>query len=199
MIIKICGLTDNESSRQAAALTDVDYLGFIFYEGSERFTESTLATAKNKVGVFVDAPLDYIAKKIETQGLNTVQLHGNESPAFIRQLPKHIKVIKAFGIGTEADLIALTAYEGLADYFLFDTKSPQYGGTGTSFSWDILKAYKGHTPFIISGGIGPGSVESLRKFSHHKLVGYDLNSRFELAPKVKDVALIAQFLNEMKL
>ena len=58
MIIKVCGLTDNTESHAVTELDAVDMLGFIFYEGSSRYTESTLATTKKKVGVFVNAPLD---------------------------------------------------------------------------------------------------------------------------------------------
>lgn len=198
MIIKVCGLTDNTESRAVAELEGVEMLGFIFYEGSSRYTESTLATAKKKVGVFVNAALDYVLEKINTHTLNAVQLHGSEPPEYIKQLPKDIEIIKVFGIASAEDLEQTKAYEGLADMFLFDTKSTKHGGTGTAFNWQVLENYKGETPFLLSGGIGPESVEALRKFSHPKLAGYDLNSRFELAPKIKDATLIANFLNEMK-
>nr|WP_322624324.1 phosphoribosylanthranilate isomerase [uncultured Flavobacterium sp.] len=198
MIIKVCGLTDNTESHAVTELDAVDMLGFIFYEGSSRYTESTLATTKKKVGVFVNAPLDYVIEKVQTHGLKAVQLHGSEPPEYIRQLPKGIEIIKVFGIATAEDLEQTKAYEGLAGMFLFDTKSPKHGGTGTAFDWQVLENYKGETPFLLSGGIGRDSAEALKKFSHPKLAGYDLNSRFELAPKIKDATLIAKFLNEMK-
>lgn len=198
MIVKVCGLTDNAESRAVAELDDVVMLGFIFYEGSSRYTESVLATAKKKVGVFVNAPLALVKEKVQSHGLSSVQLHGSEPPEYIKQLPKDIEIIKVFGIASADDLEQTKAYEGLADMFLFDTKSPKHGGTGTAFNWQVLKNYKGETPFLLSGGIGLDSVEALKKFTHHKLAGYDLNSRFEVAPKIKDVALIANFLNEMK-
>jgi len=194
MIIKVCGLTDNQNSEQVANLNGVGYTGFIFYEGSKRFTETTLATAKQKVGVFVTASLEYIKEQVIKHNLDVVQLHGNESPEFIRQLPKDIKIIKAFGIANEADLEATQLYEGLVDYFLFDTKSESHGGTGTTFNWQILDAYKGSTPFLLSGGIGIESAEKLKQFTHPQLAGYDLNSRFELSPKVKDPGKIATFI-----
>lgn len=198
MIIKVCGLTHNKESAAVAALQDVDMLGFIFYEKSPRFTESTLATAKNKAGVFVNADLYYIKEQIEKHALNMVQLHGSESPEYIKQLPGNIKIIKAFGIATAEDLQATEAYNGIVDYFLFDTKSKLHGGTGIAFNWHVLDAYTGNTPFLLSGGIGPHSAEALKNFSHTMLAGYDLNSKFETAPKVKDEALITQFLNELK-
>ncbi|MFY7728742.1 MAG: phosphoribosylanthranilate isomerase [Flavobacterium sp.] len=198
MIVKVCGLTDNPESRAVAELDDINMLGFIFYEGSSRYTESTLATAKKKVGVFVNAPLALVKEKVQAHGLSSVQLHGSEPPEYIKQLPKGIEIIKVFGIASAEDLEQTKAYEGFADMFLFDTKSPKHGGTGTAFNWQVLENYKGETPFLLSGGIGPESVEALKSFSHPKLAGYDLNSRFELAPKIKDAALIANFLKEMK-
>lgn len=199
MIIKVCGLTDNESSQLVAALPEVTHVGFIFYQDSKRFTESTLATDKKKVGVFVNAPLDYVQDQIEKHKLNAVQLHGSESPEYIRQLPKSVSIIKAFGIADAKDLGVTEVYEGLPDYFLFDTKSEQHGGTGTAFNWQVLQDYNGDTPFILSGGIGPDSVEALKNFRHPKLAGYDLNSRFEIEPKIKDVALLAHFLKNIEL
>lgn len=198
MIIKVCGLADNPESNAVAVFDGVDMLGFIFYEGSPRYTESTLATAKKKIGVFVNAPLDNVIEKVQTHKLNAVQLHGSEPPEYISQLPKGIEIIKVFGIASAEDLEQTKAYEGFANMFLFDTKSPKHGGTGTAFNWQVLEHYKGETPFLLSGGIGPDSVEALRNFIHPKLAGYDLNSRFELAPKIKDATLIANFLNEMR-
>ncbi len=199
MIIKVCGLTANESSQLVAALPEVSHVGFIFFQGSKRFTDTTFLTSKKKVGVFVNAPLDYVNEQIEKHSLDTVQLHGSESPEYIRQLPKGIEIIKVFGIADAKDLEATETYETLADYFLFDTKSEQHGGTGTAFNWQVLQDYNGDTPFILSGGIGPDSAEALKNFPHPKLAGYDLNSRFEIEPKIKDVAKLANFLKNIEL
>jgi phosphoribosylanthranilate isomerase len=199
MIIKVCGLTNNTESQAIAHLNGVDMLGFIFYQRSPRYTKTTLETNNKKVGVFVDASLEYIVNQINNHNLSTVQLHGNESPEYIKQLPQNIEVIKALGIQSEADLLKTTDYEGVADYFLFDTKSPIHGGTGKSFIWSVLEYYKGNTPFLLSGGIAPESVSALREFKHPQLVGYDLNSQFETAPKVKNVTQVSQFIKDMKL
>lgn len=199
MIIKVCGLTGNDSSRQVAALPEVSHIGFIFYEGSKRFTKTTLATAKKKVGVFVNAPINYVLEQIEKHGLDAVQLHGNEPPEYIIQLPKGVEIIKAIGIATAEDLETAKNYHGLITFLIFDTQSKDYGGTGVQYDWKILENYKGETPFLLSGGLGPDSVEALKNFSHPKLAGYDLNSRFEIEPKIKDVAKLAAFLKEIKL
>ena len=199
MIIKVCGLTDNESSRLVAALPEVSHVGFIFYEGSKRFTGGTLATAKKKVGVFVNAPIDYVLEQIEKHRLDAVQLHGNEPPEYIIQLSKGVEIIKAIGIATAEDLEITKNYQDLVTLLIFDTQSKEYGGSGVQYDWRILENYKGEIPFILSGGIGPDSVDALRNFRHPKLAGYDLNSRFEIEPKIKDVAKLAAFLKEIKL
>jgi phosphoribosylanthranilate isomerase len=199
MIIKVCGLTDNESGQLVAALPEISHVGFIFYEGSKRFTETTLATAKKKVGVFVNAPIDYVLEQIKKHGLDAVQLHGNESPEYIIKLPKGIEIIKAIGIATAEDLEITKNYQDLVTFLIFDTQSGEYGGTGVQYDWKILENYKGEIPFILSGGIGPDSVEALKNFRHPKLAGYDLNSRFEIEPKIKDVEKLAAFLKEIKL
>ena len=92
-------------------------------------------------------------------------------------------------------------YEGLVDYFLFDTKGPSVGGNGEKFDWNVLSAYDGSTPFLLSGGISPDDAEVLT--SHHspltskKCIGIDLNSRIELSPGLKDITALRKFLNEL--
>ena len=85
-------------------------------------------------------------------------------------------------------------YEEIADIFLFDTKCKCVGGSGEQFDWDILQHYKGDTPFLLSGGIGPGDEEKVRRWCHPRWVGIDLNSRFESAPAYKDAQALAKFV-----
>ena len=106
--------------------------------------------------------------------------------------------IKAFSILLPKDLLAVSAYNGLCDYYLFDTKTPQYGGSGNQFDWNLLHRYNGPTPFLLSGGINPYSVKALREFRHPYFAGIDINSRFETAPGIKDVERISNFLKELK-
>ena len=107
-------------------------------------------------------------------------------------------IIKAFSILLPKDLLAVSAYNGLCDYYLFDTKTPQYGGSGNQFDWNLLHRYNGPTPFLLSGGINPYSVKALREFRHPYFAGIDINSRFETAPGIKDVERISNFLKELK-
>ena len=132
-------------------------------------------------------------------------------------------LIKAFSIATPRDLAATEAYAGLADYFLFDTKaapvldaftsgSPMAkaapsppGGTGCQFDWSILDKYDGSTPFLLSGGIGANDAQRLRAlraldgFPIEQCVGIDLNSRFEVAPALKDINKLKEFIKELSI
>ena len=195
-IIKVCGMTQGQNIRDVEAL-GVDLIGFIFYEKSPRCARQLpdyLPLHAGRVGVFVDAPLAEINAKAEAFGLTHIQLHGHESPQLCQALKgSGFKLIKAFSIAEPCDLNATEAYDGICDYFLFDTKTPAYGGSGKAFDWDILSHYHGSTPFLLSGGIGPESIEALQSFSHPALAGYDLNSRFEVTPGVKEVDKVMRF------
>lgn len=183
----------------------IDYMGMIFYEKSPRFvdrlTDSDLQTLPKEikhVGVFVNADADYIKTKIKEYSLDIIQLHGNESPEFCKELNSTIPVVRAFSISEVKDLEKTEAYEGTAKLFLFDTKTPQYGGSGQKFDWNILNEYKGNTPFLLSGGISADDVESIKAIRHPLFYGIDLNSKFELEPGLKDIRLLQQFIKSLK-
>jgi phosphoribosylanthranilate isomerase len=108
-----------------------------------------------------------------------------------------LSTIKAFNIAAREDLEATAPYEGLADYFLFDTKGKCVGGNGEKFDWSVLSSYRGETPFLLSGGIGPDDAERVKAFRHPKCVGIDLNSRFEISPAVKDINKLKTFLQSL--
>jgi len=201
MIFKVCGMRDPENIRRID-LSGADWMGFVFYPPSPRRVESLPAFMPEyarRVGVFVDEPVENIQVRAKEFGLDYLQLHGSESPDdCLRLQNRGLRVIKAFRIGTAGDLEATAAYEAACSYFLFDTKTPAYGGSGKTFDWTVLDAYRGQTPFLLSGGIGPEHVRALKAFRHDRLVGYDLNSRFEQAPGIKDVEKITRFIQDMK-
>jgi len=202
-LIKVCGMTEGENIRQVEAL-GIDFMGFIFFPKSPRCVKSVpsyLPATCQRVGVFVNAELEDVCKAADEFSLDVIQLHGHESVAYceqLRQLRPSLRLVKVFSFATEADILETDEYVAVSDLFLFDTKCPTAGGSGVSFNWRILDAYKGNVPFLLSGGIGPESVESLVAFSHPMLAGYDLNSKFELAPGLKDAALLKGFLDELK-
>lgn len=200
-LIKVCGMRDAENIREVEAL-GIDMMGFIFYPKSSRYVSERpkyLPTKCKRVGVFVDATIEDIRQHIADYSLDIIQLHGHESPDFIRQLRAlcgdSIAIIKAFNIATKEDLEATAPYVGLVDYFLFDTKGPSAGGNGEKFDWSVLDAYNGDTPFLLSGGIGPDDAERILDYHHSKCIGIDLNSRFEIEPGIKDIVKIKTFLN----
>jgi phosphoribosylanthranilate isomerase len=128
-----------------------------------------------------------------------VQLHGNEPIALCTQLKQQgIPVIKAFSISSPADFLDTKEYVDVCDYFLFDTKTPQYGGSGLKFDWQILQAYTYHVPFFLSGGIALSDVEEIKKIAHPQLVAIDVNSRFETSPATKNINQLQQFIQEIK-
>ena len=197
-LIKVCGMREADNIRAVEAL-GVDWMGLIFAPKSARYVSTPpayLPKRCKRVGVFVDADAETVEQHIYDYGLDLVQLHGHESPEYASSLRSKAGVIKVFNIATAADLDQTDDYEGLADYFLFDTKALLPGGNGTKFDWSVLQHYQGSTPFLLSGGIGPDDAERLSRFHHPKMAGIDLNSRFETSPAHKDINLLKTFLHE---
>ena len=197
-MIKICGMREAENIREAEAL-GINFMGFIFWQKSCRYVyerPTYLPTKCKRVGVFVDAGLEEIRQYADDYQLDLIQLHGHESPAFAEAL-RPLSLIKAFNIAHTEDLRQTDAYEGIVDYFLFDTKGKMIGGNGKKFDWSVLASYHGGTPFLISGGIGPNDAEAVNRFHHPKCIGIDLNSRFEVEPALKDIPKLRQFINQL--
>ena len=198
MIIKVCGMRDAGNIRQLEQL-GIDWMGLIFWPSSKRYVSevpSYLPRQIKRVGVFVDASLEEIRQHVKDYRLDLIQLHGNEQPSLAKAL-KPLPVIKAFNVATAVDLKQTEAYEGIADYFLFDTKGKVVGGNGEKFDWSVLNAYQGSTPFLLSGGIGPDDAEAVRHFHHPHCIGIDLNSRFEQAPALKDITRLSKFIKQL--
>lgn len=206
MIVKVCGMREEENIRQVEQI-GIDWMGFIFYVKSKRHVAELpayLPVKAKRVGVFVDYSVTDILEKVKLFRFNGIQLHGAETPAFCQELRSALKeasladvfINKAFGIAVEADFENVKAFEGVCDHYIFDTKTPTKGGAGYSFDWSLLKAYQGSTPFLLSGGIGPDSLEALRSFAHPQWVGIDLNSKFEIAPALKDAELLNSFIKK---
>lgn len=215
-MIKVCGLRDGENIRQVAAL-GVDWIGLIFWPHSPRYVSMIPSNAgiipdrvsdigefkAKRVGVFVDPTAQDVITRVFNFQLDLIQLHGHETPTFIRNLRhtladiRPVKVIKAISVSSRDDIAAYKDYADCVDYFLFDTKCKTVGGSGEQFDWSVLEAYDGDIPFLLSGGIGPDDAERVRNFHHPQCIGIDLNSRFESEPGFKDVAALRQFINQL--
>lgn len=216
MKVKVCGLNDPANIEELAQLP-IDFMGFIFYKKSPRnalngnfekwMSKNGHVLGKIKrVGVFVNAEIEEILNKVHDFELDYVQLHGNESPEYCREIQsfwaastlRSARFIKAFAVDADFDFAQTRAYEGICSLFLFDTKTPQHGGSGVRFDWQLLEKYKGHTPFLLSGGIEEGDAEVIRGLDFPQLYGVDVNSRFEIKPGVKDIEKVKRFLEALE-
>lgn len=216
MKIKVCGMRSPENLQEVLAL-GVDYVGFIFYDQSKRHAEDeNLATwlTENddlfadtaRVGVFVNAGMDTILNTVHDYHLDYVQLHGSESPGYCRELQllwsvstlRSARIIKAFSVDADFDFGATNDYADTCSLFVFDTGGQKtHGGTGVKWDWQKLAEYQGATPFLLSGGIGPEDARRVQLIDHPQMVGVDLNSRFEVAPGLKNVADLRDFVEDL--
>lgn len=194
------------NTAEVAALRP-DYLGFIFWEPSSRYFNGKIPLipeAIKKVGVFVDAPIEEVIKKVSSYDLEAIQLHGNESAEYCQAISKALKIksdkieiIKVFPIQSGFDFEQLNAFEKVCDYYLFDTKGRLPGGNGFTFDWSVLKKYPATKPFFLSGGIGLEHIEKIKEFMDSTESRYchaiDVNSKFELEPGLKKIEELEAF------
>jgi phosphoribosylanthranilate isomerase len=207
MRLKICGMRDTENITHLLALQP-DYMGFIFYEKSKRFVGEDLnedllksfPMNTKKVGVFVNAQPAYILEKVRKYQLDFVQLHGEESPDFCKNLRlKGVNVIKAFSVDENFNFSQLNNFKPWCDYFLFDTKGEQKGGNGIAFNWEILNRYDNEKPFFLAGGIDLENADEAFSLSEkYKIHAVDVNSKFEIEPALKDIEKLRELINIIK-
>jgi len=187
----------------AVAELHPDYLGFIFYSKSPRFISEVSAelikyipSSIKTTGVFVDEDIETVKAYIFKYNLKAVQLHGKESEAYCREIKlTGVAVIKAFGIGENFDFSQLSTYLAVVDYFLFDTQTPQHGGSGKVFDWKLLENYTLDKPYLLSGGIDLNHAEHIKEINDSRLHAVDINSKFEVEPGLKDAGKIEKFIN----
>jgi len=198
---KICGLT-NLADAQAAVAAGADALGFNFYEKSPRFIllEAAVEIVKQippfvmRVGLFVNAPEDFVLRAISEAGLTMLQFHGDEPPEFCTQFG--LMSMKAFRIRDEKSLDELPKYQ--TDAYLLDAFSPEArGGTGEKFNWDLaVEAQKFGKPIFLAGGLTPYNVaDAVRRV---RPFAVDVSSGVESAPGKKDVAKIRAFIGAVR-
>src|SRR5678815_1667793 len=210
MNIKVCGITQFKQLQQLDAL-NIDYAGLIFYKDSPRYMGDKITGKQvkeadfdiKKVGVFVNPGYSELLDAIDEYGLDIVQLHGNETPEMCEELSAEVEVIKAFRIAGDESINIdemVMPYDAACDFYLFDTAGlkESFGGTGQQFDWNILKKAKIEKPFFLSGGIGPDDSQKVKAFKHPDFFAIDVNSKFEMAPGIKDMAAILKFLQAFK-
>jgi len=198
-------MRDADNIHQLDEARIADWMGFIFFGKSSRHVKALpdcMPQNSKRVGVFVNEQIEEIVSRTEEFDLDIIQLHGHESIDYCRELKGKLadgtKLVKTFQISTTDDLASCAEYEQYVDYFLFETKCENYGGSGKQFDWNILDSYRDSTPFILTGGIGPEDVEKVNAFQHPKCIGIDLNSKFETAPAYKDIDLLKNFIKQIK-
>ena len=200
--VKICGITNYEDAANAAIL-GADFIGFNFYSLSPRFIDRDDAKRiinkmpKNlkNVGVFVNEVLEEVKKIVEYVGLDMVQLHGDETPDYCKQIKEETKkeVIKSFRINKKEDIKKIKNYD--VDYYLFDAyHEGLFGGTGKSFDWNLLKNIK--KPFFLSGGLNCGNVRQAIKIARPFAV--DVASGIEKNQRKKDIEKTKEFIEAAK-
>jgi phosphoribosylanthranilate isomerase len=209
VLVKICGLTDEEAV-EAAVEAGADLVGVVFFAKSprnlsvERAAELLQFVPEDvrRVGVFVDpddALLDAVMNNLR---LDLFQFHGKESPQRVEavRLEYGMPVMKAVGVAVAADLTLAEAYLAVADQLLFDTKAPaeaeRPGGNAATFDWTLLKGRRWPLPWMLAGGLDADNVAEAVRLSGAKSV--DVSSGVESAPGVKDPALIRRFISAAK-
>ncbi|MFC1509414.1 phosphoribosylanthranilate isomerase [Candidatus Omnitrophota bacterium] len=199
--IKICGITRAEDALYAEEL-GASAVGFIFYPPSPRSITPADAGVLSKalgpfiarVGVFVDESPEIVNDTIISAGLTAVQLHGAESPEYIRKI-RGAKVIKAFRVGTDFDPEELGRYSVTA--FLLDTFDKSgYGGTGKTFDWNRAVPCKRYGKIILAGGLDGDNITSAVR--EVKPWGVDISSGVERKPGEKDHGKMKQFFDAIK-
>jgi phosphoribosylanthranilate isomerase len=184
-------------------------MGFIFYKASKRFVQeldplavSQLSENIAKVGVFVNHDLIEVVQTAKKYSLDLLQLHGSESADYVSALKQQlvgsdIKLMKAFGVDENFKFEALEDYERSVEYFLFDTQTPDHGGSGQQFNWDLLNGYRLEKPYFLSGGIGLESIATIKNINDERLFAIDVNSKFEIEPGIKDINKLREFKRQL--
>ena len=198
--VKICGITSVEDALTAVA-AGADALGFVFHEPSPRhlFPEQAAAIIRalppfvQAVGLFVNAPLDYVNATCELSRLDLVQLHGEESPDYCSQVAR--RVVKAFRVKDISSLEPMKQYR-VAGYLL-DAYSPSaHGGTGLTFNWQTALLANQYGPIILAGGLSPDNIrQAVATVAPYAV---DVSSGVEAAPGRKDPELVRAFIARAK-
>ncbi len=206
--LKVCGLTKPDQIQELISM-NVDFLGFIFYQKSPRYVLDHLSREEisaikhhGKVGVFVNEKTDVIVKTVQLAGLNFVQLHGDESNDFIvdlrQKLNPEVGIIKVIRVGKNDEgnkdkiVPTLSSCVPHVNFYLFDTDSKAFGGTGEQFDWNILNELEIPLPYFLSGGISEENIGNIKTLQQRPFA-LDINSKFETEPGNKNISSIKKF------
>ena len=204
--IKICGINDSESAK---ACEDADYVGFVFYQKSERFVTafeakeiSNFLSKKPKlVGLFVDSDIELIEYITNFVKLDIIQLHGSESLSMIKTIKKKLgkPIIKAIPVKSKRDVQFSKKFEPICEMILFDTKTESFqasGGTGKSFDWKLLNDYNSKKNWMLAGGLNIKNIKKAVEETGAPTV--DISSGVELKKGIKCPKKIKQLIEYVK-
>jgi phosphoribosylanthranilate isomerase len=202
--VKICGITRAEDAELAVSL-GAWAIGFLLWPQSRRYADPAVAAGISRalqrkverVGVFVNQPLDEIERLVDALTLSYVQLHGDEGPSFCAAVAQRTgaKVIKALRISHGADLQDLDRYH--TDLHLLDTAVKGLrGGSGQAWDWSLAAQRRSKIPFLLSGGLTPENVAEGIAAVHPW--GVDVASGVESEPGVKDPAKLRAFFDTVR-
>ncbi len=206
VFVKICGISDLPSLK-CAVENGAKFIGLVFYPPSSRYVETEQAkilarhipTGVKAIGLFVDPTDEELDRVIPITQLDMIQLHGSETPGRVQDIKDKysIKIIKALPVSTSEDLLQVEAYEAVADWLLFDTKTPEHGGSGERFDWTLLTGRTFKKPWMLAGGINIDNIaEALSVLNPNAI---DVSSGVEIDKGVKDPAKIEEFLKHVRL
>ena len=199
--VKICGITRPDDGVEAARL-GVDAIGLVFYEKSPR--NVTIEQARvicealpgfvTVVSLFMDADTEQVNRVLAACSIDLIQFHGKETADFCQSFGK--PYIKALGMANAEDLGKSFERYSAAKAVLLDSHATgAAGGTGEVFDWDSIPQQYRHD-IILAGGLKPDNVaEAIQKVRPYAV---DLSSGVESEPGIKDAALMAQLMNEVK-
>ncbi len=215
--IKICGIRTIPMVVSLGTLA-IDDIGFVFASGKRTVTPEFAGTMikalrltgsfARAVGVFVNPSMDILAETLKAAPLDVIQLHGQESPEFCKEVKQRfngITICKVYGMKNEENQLniasQLNPYQGYCDSILLDTHDPHIGGgTGEAFAWNRIPAYQDWAkevgiPLIVAGGLNPDNVGELIK--SYKPDGVDVSSGVE-RDGTKDILLIKAFIERVR-
>lgn len=207
--IKICGLKTGQAL-DAALDGGASHVGFIFFaksprnlapEAAAQLRRAAIGRAK-AVAVTVDADDAFLDRIVEAMAPDMLQLHGSETPERVAAIKARfsLPVMKALAVSQAADLAQVGPFLGIADRFLFDAKPPKDavlpGGNGVAFDWRLLAELDRGVDYMLSGGLDAANIGDALRLANPP--GIDVSSGVESAPGVKDVGLIADFLNAVR-
>jgi phosphoribosylanthranilate isomerase len=202
--IKVCGMREPDNILEVAMLRP-QYMGFILYRYSERHISlkdvikisGKIPVGVRKVGVIVNEPLENAEIIARSGAFDLLQLHGNESVDYCKNLSPLIKIIKAFPVARSLP-DKLLQYQPYCSMFLFDAAGKKYGGNGKKFDHCILDNYLPDISYLLSGGISPDDLRYIMKLQKNRMSGIDLNSGFETQPGIKNVELLKKFMENLR-